>query len=306
MIHTSRLVLALAVFAFLQAPPALADGKGNLRYSIMVSKFQNRSGWTGQVRLGDAFGAILTDSLRQTNRFLVIGEKDMRSEAIAEQDFGASGRTAKGRKTAKIGHMTPAQLLVKGEITHMQTSTSGGGGGISIGGFSLSGGKDAAEINVVIYVVDSTTGQVVASKKVVGNASRTRFGVGGSIAGIGGHWDGFKKTNEGKAVEDAVDKAVEFLTGQLEDIPWTGTVVMVKHGKVFINRGAREGVSVGQSFVVGELDEIRDPDTGELLDSSVEEVARIKVTKVKEKIAIAKVSSGNAGAVRKGMSISLP
>ncbi len=29
---------------------------GNLRYTISVSKFENRSGWSGQWEIGDAFG----------------------------------------------------------------------------------------------------------------------------------------------------------------------------------------------------------------------------------------------------------
>ena len=44
-----------------------------------------------------------------------------------------------------------------------------------------------------------------------------------------------------------------------------------------MNRGTREGVAAGQEFVVGTAEVIRDPDTGEVLDSSVEDVARLKV-----------------------------
>ena len=93
---------------------------GNLRYSIMVSKFENRSGWSGQWNIAETWGAVLTDSLQQTGRFIVLGEKDMRHEAMAEQDFAESGRTAGGKKKPVTGQMTPAQLLVKGEITHFQ------------------------------------------------------------------------------------------------------------------------------------------------------------------------------------------
>jgi curli biogenesis system outer membrane secretion channel CsgG len=90
-------------------------GKGNLKYSITVSKFENRAGWSGQWDIGDAWGAVMTDSLNASGKFIVLGEKDMRAEAMREQDLGASGRMAGGNKTPKIGQMTPAQLLVKGE-----------------------------------------------------------------------------------------------------------------------------------------------------------------------------------------------
>ena len=100
--------------------------EGGLRYSISVAKFENRSNWRGQWSIGDAWGAVLTDSLNQTGKFIVLGEKDMRREALQEQDFAASGRAAGGGKKVVTGQMTPAQLLVKGEITHFTDTTQSG------------------------------------------------------------------------------------------------------------------------------------------------------------------------------------
>jgi hypothetical protein len=230
---------------------------------------------------------------------------DMRLEAMAEQDFGASGRTAGGKKTPKIGQMTPAQLLVKGEITHFQHSTTGGGGGFRIKGFKIGGKRDKAEINAVIYVVDSTTGQVVSSKKVVGEASKSGLDIGFSDRNWGANLGGFKKTNVGKAVESAIDQAVQFIIQEIEDIPWEGTVILVKGKKIYINRGERDGVSSGQTFAVGEVEELRDPDTGELLDVSMEKTGSIVIDTVKKKVSIGKATEG-AGNIRKGMTIMVP
>ncbi len=270
-------------------------GKGNLKYSITVSKFENRAGWSGQWDIGDAWGAVMTDSLNASGKFIVLGEKDMRAEAMREQDLATSGRMAGGNKAPKTGQMTPAQLLVKGEITHVQDSTTGGGGGLSFKGIHLGGKGDSAEINVTIYIVDSTTGQVKASQKVVGKAGRKGLSLGYSgsaLGGLTGGGDAFKKDNVGKAVEDAVSQAVEFLTKQLDKIPWEGTVVSAKSGKIIINRGTREGVSEGQTFAVGKMDTTTDPDTGEVLDSSVSKIGKIKATTVKEKISICEATEG--------------
>jgi hypothetical protein len=201
--------------------------------------------------------------------------------------------------------MTPAQLLVKGEITHFQASTSGGGGGFSIGGFRLGGSTDTAEINAVIYVVDSTTGQVVASKKVVGKAERTGVDVGFSDRHWGADMSAFKKTNVGKAVEQAIDEAVDFISAQLETIPWEGSVVMVKNGNIYVNRGAREGVEPGQRFIVGNAEQVRDPDTGEVLDTSIERAGTIEIESVKEKISIGRAVSGGER-IEEGMTVMLP
>jgi hypothetical protein len=99
---------------------------------------------------------------------------------------------------------------------------------------------------------------------------------------------------------------VEFLLNQLPNCPWTGTVVMTKGDKVYVNRGSREGVAMGQNFVVGEVEVIRDPDTGEVLDEDMTQIASLQVTQVKEKLSICTVTSGDAGTVAKGMAIHLP
>ena len=98
-------------------------------------------------------------------------------------------------------------------------------------------------------------------------------------------------------------EAVEFLIAQLPNIAWTGSVVMVKGDKVYINRGTREGVSVGQTFRIGEVEVIRDPDTGEILDEDMTEICQITVSQAKEKLSICQVTSGDAAAVEKGMKV---
>jgi curli biogenesis system outer membrane secretion channel CsgG len=282
------------------------EPSGGLRYSITVTKFENKAGWAGQWDIGDAWATVLTDQLNGSGKFIVLGEKDMRSEAMAEQDFAASGRTAGGKKAPVTGQMTPAQLLVKGAITHVQDDTAGGGGGISVGGISVGGRGGKGEVNATIYIVDSTTGQVLASKSVIGTSTQKGLAVGYYRNGVGATAGGHKNDNVGKAVEAACGEAVKFLIGQLPKIPWTGSVVQSANGKVYVNRGTREGVSVGQTFIVGDSEIIRDPDTGEVLDESIKEVARLQVSEVKEKLSICTVASGKGASVRKGMAVHTP
>jgi curli biogenesis system outer membrane secretion channel CsgG len=290
-------VVLLGLTCFV-AGPCFAEG-GGLRYSITVSKFENRSAWSGQWNLGDAWGAILTDSLNQTGRFIVLGEADMRLEAMAEQDFAASGRAAGGGNVVATGQMTPAQLLVKGDITHFEDGTAGGGGSIGFRGLRIGAKGGKAEINVVMYIVDSSTGQVVASKKCYGEVTKKGLSIGVDKDGFSGDIGGFKKTNAGKAIEKAVDEGVDFLISRLGEIPWTGKVVLVKGDTIYINRGTREGVSIGQVFDVGTSEVLRDPDTGEVLDQTLEKVASIQVKTVKEKIARCEITQGSG--VEKGM-----
>ena len=282
------IVVALAAIA---AAVAFADA-GNLRYTITVSKFENKANWRGQWDLGDAWGTILTDQLVQSGKFIVLGEKDMRGEALAEQDFAASGRTAQGKKAPKTGRMTPAQLLVKGAITHVQeTKGAGGGFGLSKGplsGLRIGADTGSAEINVTIYVVDSATGQVKGSKSVIGKSGKKglKLGYGGSkLGGLTGDLGGFEKDNMGLATTDAINQAMEYIISQLGGIPWEGSVSLVKPDKLIINRGTREGVAVGMKFDIGKVEEVVDEDTGEVLDSEMTKVGTVTVTEVKEKVA---------------------
>ena len=299
------LITLLAVVCTVM-PATAEEATGGLRYSITVTEFENRSGWHGQWDLGHAWGTVLTDMLNQTGKFIVLGETDMRAASLDEQDFAASGRTAGGKKAPATGQMTPAQLLVKGAITHVQGDTGGAGGGIRVKGFKIGGGGGKGEVNATIYIVDSTTGQIVASQSVVGTHKRKSLGVGYDAGGWGAAFGGNKKDNVGLAVQDACAEAVAFMLEQMPNFPWTGSVVLLKGDKVYINRGSREGVSVGQTFTVGDVEVLRDPDTGEVLDESMTEVARLTVSQVKEKLSICDVSSGDASAVAKGMTIHRP
>ena len=295
-----NVLVAVCLLVLMGVSSAFAEG--NLRYSITVSKFPNESGWSGQWDVGDGFATILTDALQQSGNFIVLGDSEMRQEAMQEQDLAASGRMAGGAKAPQMGRMTPAQLLVRGSVTHVQNETTGGRGGLSFKGISLGGSGGKAEVNITIYLVDSATGQVKASQKVVGVAGRRGLGVGyhgGALGGLGGDLEGFRKDNVGKACEDAVVQAVEFLQKQLESIPWTGSVMLVSGDKLVINRGTREGVSVGQKFNIGSAEELVDPDTGEVLDVEMTTVGVATVTEAKEKIAYCTPVAG----AEKGMSV---
>jgi curli biogenesis system outer membrane secretion channel CsgG len=292
--------LTAFAIAALASVAVFAEG-GNLRYSIMVNKFENKANWHGQWELGDAWGTIFTDQLVQSGKFIVLGEADMRGAAMQEQDLATTGRTAGGKKAPKTGRMTPAQLLVKGAITHVQ-ETKGGGGGFGFKGITIGADTGSAEINITIYLVDSATGQVKASKSVVGKSGKKGLSLGyhgSALGGLTGDLGGFMKDNMGKAATDACNQALEFLIAQLDSIPWEGSVSLVKPDKLIINRGTREGVAVGMKFDIGKVEEVVDDDTGEVLDSEMTKIGTVTVTEVKEKISYTTPLEGAA----KGMGV---
>lgn len=291
----------LVMLGMVAVSAAAFAGGSNLRYSIQVTKFENKANWRGQWELGHAWGTIFTDQLVQSGRFIVLGEADMRGAAMQEQDLAASGRMAGGKKAPKMGRMTPAQLLVKGAITHVQ-ETKGGGGGFGFKGITVGGDAGSAEINVTIYLVDTSTGQVKASKTVIGKSGRRGISLGyhgSKLGGLTGDLGGFEKDNMGKATMDACNQALEFLVAQLDTIPWSGSVALAKSDRLIVNRGARDGVAVGMRFDVGKVEEVVDEDTGEVIDSSMTKLGTVSVTEVKEKVSYTTPLAG----AEKGMGV---
>ena len=291
----------LVMLGMVAVSAAVFAGGSNLRYSVQVTKFENKSNWRGQWELGHAWGTIFTDQLVQSGRFIVLGEADMRGAAMQEQDLAASGRMAGGKKAPKMGRMTPAQLLVKGAITHVQ-ETKGTGGGFGFKGITVGGDAGSAEINVTIYLVDTSTGQVKASKTVIGKSGRRGISLGyhgSKLGGLTGDLGGFEKDNMGKATMDACAQAIEFLVAQLDTIPWSGSVALAKPDRLIVNRGARDGVAVGMRFDVGKVEEVVDEDTGEVIDSSMTKLGTVSVTEVKEKVSYTTPLAG----AEKGMGV---
>lgn len=302
LVHPIAIVFLLICFGL--AWPTRGDsGTGGLRFTVMVHKFQNNAGGGG-FELGDSWRSIMTAALDQSGSFMVVGEIDMRGAAGEEQAFGASGLAKLGNSTPQRGQMTPAQLLVKGEITHYKSESAGQNGGLGYKGIKIGGGKSTAEIHATIYMVDSATGMVIGSKNVKGISSSKSRGISFERDGVSGSFGHKTDSNPIDAMKAAVDEAVAWMVGRLPSVIWRGEVLVVREdGTVVVNRGTREGVQSGATFTVGEYEILRDPDSGEVLDVSMTERATVQAVQVKEKTSICKVVSGNGGTLVKGMGL---
>jgi len=293
----SGLVMAL----FLLATPSYAGSPGGgLRFSVVVDKFENK---TNNHSLGDEWATLLTSALQENGHFIVVAQDDMQLKALKEQLRGLSGVTAQGKKTAARGRMTPAQLLVKGVLTHFEQGGDNQDGGFGIGNFRIKAGRTKTEVRGTIQMIDATTGALVAAKNFTGTAQSGAFSVGHQD----GNREGNVKLGKGDHVEEALEKAIteviSWMAGQLPSVPWRGSVIKVDGDRVIINRGSREGISSGAELIAGESEILSDRDTGETLDEVIHERARLRVTQVNEKTSTCSVVSGDVGQVVEGMGI---
>ncbi|MDQ3282189.1 MAG: hypothetical protein M3Q69_12340 [Acidobacteriota bacterium] len=287
----------LITLLLLPAVMTAAPPHGNLRYSILVSKFDNATG--NERALGDEWATLLTSKLQTSGHFIVIGQGDMQEHAIQEQTRSTLGATTQGRKTAQRSQMTPAQLLVKGVITQLKQDSADQGGGVTIHGVTLGGGRAKTEIRATLQMIDATTGALVAANSFVGIAAKKRIAIGRREGAVQMGQD----DNIHEALENAIATVLPWMVDQLPSVQWRGTVIKVDKERVIVNRGSREGVSSGDEFIVGESEILRDPDTGEVLDEFVKERARLKVVQVGDKTAICSVVSGSIGQIVERMTI---
>ncbi|MBN2483995.1 MAG: hypothetical protein JXD21_07345 [Candidatus Omnitrophica bacterium] len=269
-----------------------------LKKTVAVFEFENDSGFTTWAKMGEDFSDQLTDSLMQSGGFIVLSRKDL-DVVMAEQDLAASNRFAKA-KAAQTGKIVPAQILVKGKITDFEENTSGSGQGLSIKGISIGTKSSAVSIGVIVQLIDSTTGEVLASKRIDGEAKS-----GGLSLGYSGAWDfgssNFKKTPVGKAVQMAIDRAVAYIAKELSSVAWSAKVITVKDGTIFINAGSNAGVNSGDTFTLySEGEALIDPDTGMNLGSDRKKLGMIVISSVQEKFSKATTSGFNIDQVSVG------
>ncbi len=260
--------------------------------TIAVTSFENASGLRSYINLGDDFSAQLSDALIQSGKFIVLSRTDLAS-VLTEQDLAASGRMAQSQ-TAQKGKIIPSQILINGKVTEFDENKGGGGQGLSIHGVTIGGSSATAHIAVIVQIIDSTTGQILDSQRVEGNAE-----AGGFAIGYSGSWSlgssSFKRTPLGKATQMAIDRAVVYISDRLAKLPWQGSVVLVKDGDVYINAGSDAGISSGMKFAIYQKGEsLIDPETGIELGSEKTKIAEVSVYETQPKFSKAKVLNSSA------------
>ncbi|MBK6765076.1 MAG: hypothetical protein IPG71_01850 [bacterium] len=303
----------------LSAEAAVHLGHGGLRYTIQVRKFEDLTpikfippqglGWIlggaagGHMEdkgdLGSALASLLGDALESSGRFIVIADQEMRSEILAEQEETVgSDRFAQGAKGPQKGRMSTAQLLVRGKLLGITENAKQKSSGFDLGQLKIGGGKSELAIELAIEVYNSTTGQVVANEVIKGisNKKDSKLRIG--------PWEQREKSGDTfmQAAQNAILSGVDLIMSNLDGILWLGNVVLVKDDEIALNRGLREGLTVGQRLDVGSADELIDPDTGETLDWSLNRVGTLEVVRLAEKVAYCRAID-TTRPIEKGMTV---
>ena len=281
---------AVILLLFLITLEGYAYG-AQLKKTVAVSRFENSTDTAGQAAVGAAMADQLADALIQSGKFVVI-ERQTLEDVIAEQDIAASGRAAVSG-TAQTGKIIPAQILLKGTVSEFEAETQKGGTGITVSGISLGSSKSQAHVAVIVRIIDSTSGQVLDSVRVEGEARAKGLKLGIDKGGVDFGTESFKKTPLGKATQIAIDKAVIEISERLGKIPFEGRIVKIEGDTIYTNIGSRNDVAEGSIFnVVVEGEALTDPVTGESLGAGRAPAGTIKVHSIEEKFSKAAAQSG--------------
>ncbi|MBI5594207.1 MAG: CsgG/HfaB family protein [Deltaproteobacteria bacterium] len=175
-----------------------------------VLRFTNHTSagwWSGS--MGSELQDMLAAELSSIGAFQVLERKEI-DAVLGEQDLGASGRVDPQTR-AKIGKIKGARYLVAGTVSSFEEQTSGGGGGISVMGFSVGGKNDKAYMAVDLKVIDTTTGEIVDARTVEASSSSFGVAVGASVGSVSGNLGKYEKTPTGKAIRACIMEIAEYL-----------------------------------------------------------------------------------------------
>lgn len=287
------LILAMILLAGILTIPVIgADEVQTYKIAIMPFDDGSIKHWWHDYDLGSGVSnELITAFLNQSpKRFRVI-EREQLNAVMTEQDFGTSGRVDP-KTAAKIGKILGVQYLLMGRVTEFSVTEKSNS--LKLGGKSLGVKSSVAKAALDARLIDTTTAEVVIS--VMGKGEKTNNQVKVSVdwnsIDLGGQE--FSQSDLGKALRDAVNKvangvygkAAEGALGAASASALTGSVAYASGNKIMINIGTNVGVKVGMIFVVKRIvEEVKDPDTGEVLDTISEDIAEIKVDEVKDKSA---------------------
>jgi curli biogenesis system outer membrane secretion channel CsgG len=222
LVRCGALVLFASVLAV--SSPAVAQSQ---RPTIAVLNFDYgtiQHWWSGTWDIGEGISDMIVDELVNDGSYRVIERKRL-DAILAEQNFSNSDRADPSAKTvAQLGKALGVKYLVVGSVTKFGTEQSnksfgGGGYGSAFGLGSVGTAKGKANVAITARIIDTSTGEIMASAKGDGTSKRSGLLLGGGGGGGGGGGFGhvsmgsseYRETILGEATEMAVKTTTEKL-----------------------------------------------------------------------------------------------
>ena len=246
-----------------QASTQVAE-KPNLKRKIAVARFSNSTRY-GKGLLYDGENDPLADQARdmlvkrlvETGEFIVF-ERDSLEELSLERSL---------LEESEVSDLVGVDAVVIGSVTEFGRKTEGQVG------FLSSTKKQTVQAAVEARLVDPRT--ALAFFSASGKAETSTES--GEVAGFGSRaaYDG--SLND-QAIAAAVSDLTSEIVGKLSARPWSTDVLKVSGGQVFVSGGDRQGLKIGDHYVVESVGEtIKSGQTGLPITLPGERLAQIEI-----------------------------
>lgn len=287
--HGNVLALA-ALLGFLGltwAPTVCFAGK-EPKKRVAVMELENEAGFSQASKdLGGGLADMLVSRLIETGRFIVL-ERMALDDVFGEQQLIRDGAVVPEVAT----RLTSAQVLIRGTITQVE-EVAKGGQVLRFKKIRIGHRAEKTRIALNIRLIDVTTGQVLDSRMVYGEAVDRSFIGRIDSDDVSAEADQQISESMGESVDELMVEAVESIVQGMSQIPWQGSVIKVSGREIWVNAGTQENVEPGMELVVYERgEEMIDPETNENLGRMDEEIGLVRIDKTSPRFSIATVVEG--------------
>jgi len=229
-------------------------------------------------RIIQSLDGQLIDRVNATRKFDVLSRSDL-ADILKEQDLGASGNVD-AKSAAKAGKLAGAKYLLVATVDDFQDYFEKA----VFEGTGRAATKRVFRFSIVGKIYDSSTGKLLES---------ANFQTGN---------DAFKQIQQERSysvnnglLSDEMMVAIsrdmaEKIATHVVNVIYPLRVLIKRDSAVTINRGEGGGVAEGDTFnVFAQGEELKDPDTGEVLGREEVKVGKVKISQVNPKTSMATI-----------------
>ena len=202
----------------------------NYKKKIAATPFSVQGAITGKdvIELANGFPRELVRRLENSRRFLS-------KNSLYVISVGSAGLDQDPKNVMKLAAQYDSQFVISGEILDS----------VSAGDGWLSGVIGSRRFEVDLFVHDGLTGGLIARHRIDELIEKEFFGDRDKSFSSAS----FFSTKLGETVNKVINAAVELISKDVENLPFTAKVIRVTDGKIYIDAGGTSLLSPGDELV---------------------------------------------------------
>jgi TolB-like protein len=215
----------------------------------------------------------LVTHLVKTNKFTVV-ERSRMDNILKEQEFSESGFISP-ETAVKMGELIGADYFVMGRIESLQAALENK----KVPYTNTFQEEYEGKMIVNVRIVDSRGGKIVAANKfTIDHTDRSKMN---------------NKITPDTFLEALKEKAAQEIVNRIIEGVFPLKIIKITGDTVYINRGEGATFVVGTTLsVISQGEGLVDPDTGESLGASEEQVGTVEISDIQKKFSKAKIITG--------------